>query len=172
MKKFVQLSLFSIIFSLALSSCSKQDLQIQNSQTEELAKIETTYNEYNIKGKFEGDDNNPKIESILSGNLAERIKSELEHSISKQVSYAKSGGNLVGVFRASSCGSYKELTFNMDCEDHKPASKQSGWVGLSEVTSYKNVILRFCVVENQYFVPTNVDYAVLMLIYADFSYTN
>lgn len=163
MKKSIQLSLFALILSWALSSCSKEDLKVQNSQTEELAQIESTYNEYNIKGKFEGSDDKPKIESCASQKLAEKIKSELELSISKQVSYAKSGGNLVGVFKAGSCGSYLELAFNMDCEDHNPATKKSGWVGLSEVTSYKNVILRFCVVPNQYFVSTNVDYAILML---------
>lgn len=51
----------------------------------------------------------------------------------------------------------------MDCEDRRPASKQSGWVGSSSVNSNKNVFLKFCVVSNAYFEHTNKDFAVLSL---------
>lgn len=159
----------SLIFALVLFlpfGCKKVDeskTEDENLQTEELAKIDSTYR----KGvtKFEGFDNKPKIETLASQELLEKIKSNLERSYSKQVSYVKSAGNLVAVFKASTCGSFAELNVNMDCEDHNPASSSSGWTGASYVTAspYKNVILNFCVVDNQYFVQTDVDYAVLML---------
>lgn len=153
-----------VIFFFILQSCTKEDENPINQtlQSQELAKVETKYQEGQFK--YEGPLDEPKIESQASQELIEKIRVELEKTYTKQISLAKSGGNLVAVFKDNTCGSYPELVVNMDCEDSSPASYSSGWIGASQVTpTYKNVIFRFCVVNNQYFEQTDVDYAVLML---------
>jgi hypothetical protein len=151
-----------IFFHFGCTKNDESNVGEVNLQTEELLKVETIYQEGDIK--YEGPVDQPKVESSSSQALKDKIKLELDKSFSKQVSYAKNAGNLIGVFKDGSCGSYLELLVNMDCEDSNPNSDDYGWTGSSIVTdTYKNVQLYFCVVDNSYFVQTNVDYAILNL---------
>jgi len=77
------------------------------------------------------------------------------------------GTPLVGVLKASnaySCGPYPQLDIFMDCEDDTRNSSTFGWTGASKVDNDKNVLLKFCIIDNGLlFKRTSVDYAVLRL---------
>lgn len=127
MKNLFRILVFTFLGAFPLISCTKEKDPLQEDLTKSISEIESTFNEYNIQGKFEGDDGKPKIESVASKELIDRIRNELNESYTKQISYAKSGGYLVGVFKDNNCGSYAELVINMDCEDRRPASSSSGY---------------------------------------------
>lgn len=42
-------------------------------------------------------------------------------------------GGVVGVFKISSCGTYKELRISMDCEDKRDNSYTTGNVGATYI---------------------------------------
>lgn len=161
---------FKILYSLSLGivlfflvSCEEEQDYIEKeiSLTEEIGKVETIYQEGDIK--IETDNEGSKIETDADFSLKDKIRNELEASYSKTRSFLKSGSNAVGVFKNGSCGSWPVLSIYMDCEDSKGNSSASGWIGDSHVTGAKNVALLFCVVNNAYFEHTNVDFAVLNL---------
>lgn len=133
------------------------------SMTSEVSKIETIYEEG--MEKIEGEDDGlPKIETVAPPEMIDKLWAELQKSVSKQVSYAKNSGNLVGVFRGGqNCGQYSSLTIHLDCEDKKPKTSTSGNIGASNVNSGKNVVLEVCMVDNKYFSRTTDDYAILNL---------
>lgn len=118
---------------------------------------DTCYKNENVS-----DTNSVKIETSASQEVKDQIRAELENSYSKIK--VKNNGNRVGVFKDGSCGPYEVLDVFMDCEDDEPRrTEKFGWTGDSYVTTMKNVHLKFCVVEGEYFVRTNFDYAVLQL---------
>jgi len=156
------LSFIFVITLFFLISCEKEqdNIETETSLTEEIGKVETIYQEGDIK--IENVNEGSKIESDADFSLKDKIRDELEASYSK-THILKSGSNSVGVFKSGSCGSWPVLDVFMDCEDKNPATSTSGWVGDSYRDGNKNVHLQFCVVDNAYFEHTNVDFAVLNL---------
>lgn len=143
-----------LITILALYSCEKEQIHTtQKTITDEISKVETIYQEGDIK-----------IETSASESNKEKFRQELEKSFTKQTTYLKSSGNLVGVIRSGgNCGSYPQLYWHMDCEDGRNISSKTGWIGDCDVNSSGNVILNFCIVNGAFFQRTNVNYAVLNL---------
>ncbi len=153
---------FLVLFSV--TGCKKEDQSgDENPTTDAIQKTVTLYHEGMIKNEGPGNTDDPKIETELPLSMKEQIREELEKSFSKQKVYLKDAGNLVGVFKNGSCGSYPVLLVNMDAEDTGTSSSASGWTGDSNKTSYGNIQLYFCVVNDAYFVRTPSNYAVLTL---------
>ena len=149
---------------LFLFSCEKdQNDPSKNTLTEQIGEVETTYKEGDVKIEFPWYPGFQKNEKVVDADLALKVWQELGKSYSKQTTYLKSAGNTVGVIKDGTCGSYQELYIHIDCEDSGAASSESGWNGDCWVTSPRNVILYFCVVNVAYFQATNVNYAVLDL---------
>ena len=158
--------MFFFAIALVLNSCQESkdeelDIQEPTSITDELEKIETTFNKGDVK--IENDFSVEKIETDSSPALREKIENELLVSYTKQKTYSRSSGvNFVGVFKDLTCAGYQELSIRMDCEDQRPKTKIVDWVGDSYADTSKNSIMRFCIVPNN-FTKTNHDYAVLNL---------
>lgn len=154
-----------VLALIFLFSCEKEQNVNNNTLTEEIGKVETRYQQGDIKLENIVDPNFQKVETSASESYKAKILQDLEKSYSKQTTYLKSAGNTVGVIKSGgTCGSYVELYMYMDCEDGSGnISAVNGWVGDCERTSGGNIILRFCVVNGAYFERTNSDYAVLNL---------
>lgn len=157
-----------VVLCLFLASCEKEDSVKPDSAeetfiTDAIEKIETVYTEGCIK--IEGF--NPdyvKTETEAPDYIKQRILEELEASYSKTRVFKSDFTDKVGVLRSGSCGSYPLLEVFMDEEDSDAASSQSGWVGDSYVTTGKNIMLHFCIVNRAFnFYRTTVDYAILNL---------
>jgi len=129
-----------------------------NAFAAEISKVVTVYEEG--MEKFEGDNGLPKIETIAPEEFIEKIRKEQEKNYSKQVSYAKNSGNLVGVFKGTTCGGYSEMIIHFDLENTKPATSLTGNVGESYINA-GNAFLYVCMVDNAYFNRTNNDYAII-----------
>jgi len=166
MKNFTFKAICFFAITLALNSCQEEGLDIQEpvSITDELEKIETTFNEGDVK--IENDFSGEKIETDASPMLRKRIEKELMESFTKQKTFSRrNNNNLVAVFSPGlpsrgSCRGARELNVFMDCEDRGGSSKVSGWVGGTGTDRNKNLKMTFCVVPNN-FKRTNHDYAVL-----------
>lgn len=154
-----------VITFLFLFGCEKdQNDSNNNTLTDEIGKVETRYQEGDIKIENTVDPAFQKVETSAPESYKEKIRQDLEKSYSKQTTYLKSVGNEVGVIKTGTCGSYKELIVNMDCEDgSNNISKSVGWVGDCTVNSLGNVTLKFCVVGDAYFSIAKNDFAVLDL---------
>ena len=145
-----------LLITLFIYSCEKEEVTIEEiNLTEEIAKIETSYKEGDVK--IEDSSNlNGKVETVASEEYMEELLRVVEKSFSKQKTYLKSGSTYYtkGVFKNTTCGNYKELEIFMDCEDSGASSFKSGSVGASYVTSgTKNVGFRVCVVDDVLFGP-------------------
>lgn len=68
--------------------------------------------------------------------------------------YAAKGG-VVGVFKISSCGTYKELRISMDCEDKRDNSYTTGNVGATYIEN-GNVNFVFCLTNASRYYPGGV----------------
>jgi hypothetical protein len=163
MKSFKKISqIFLMLAFVSFLSCEKEQFYTEsNSLSDEIEMIESRYKEGDIKIETLWEPGCHKIEKIASLDLKEKIRKQLEESYSKQTTYLKSGGNIVGVIKSGYCGSYKVLSIFMDCEDKRNKSSYSGWTGDSKLDRYGNITLDFCIVDGAYFERTNVDYAVL-----------
>jgi len=149
----------SLIFLL---SCEKDQIDTTNNTlTQEIGKIETSYQEGAIKLETKLVSGIQKVETTADENYKESIRQELDRSISKQITYLKSGSGWVGVFKNGSCGSYQELNIFMDCEDSNWYTSGWGWVGNNSIDAGGNVSLVFCVVSQYHFTRCHFDYAVL-----------
>lgn len=154
-----------VLALLFLYSCEKDQNDSNNNMlTEEISKVETRYQEGDIKIENTLDPNFQKIETSAVESYKKKIIQALEDSYSKQTTYLKSAGNKVGVIKSGTCGSYQELMVFMDCEDgSNNISSVNEWVGDCGRDSNGNITLRFCVVNGAYFERTNSNYAVLNL---------
>lgn len=160
---------YAILFLLlvAIGSCKKEnsDEYTEGNNTNlstEISKIETSYKEGDIKIENKLQPGDTKIETSASAETKEKIRFELEKSVSKQTTYLKSGSNVVGVIANGSCGQYSTLEIKMDCEDRNFNSSSSGWIGDCSVLGDGNVVLKFCMVYNAFFERMfQMDYAVL-----------
>ena len=63
--------------------------------------------------------------------------------------------NVVGVFKISSCGTYKELRISMDCEDKRDNSYTTGNVGATYIEN-GNVNFVFCLTNANRYYPGGV----------------
>ena len=163
MKYFLKLNIALIGILIISWACAKikQDPvdPVQEKITAQVEKIETLYTEGMYK--YEGPTGEPKIVTFATRDLSEIIKKELKSQISKLETYQKSTV-LVGVLSGDGdCGYYAKLEINMDCEDSTPESDTWGWTGASELTSDKNVILRFCIVYAEFGSIPYYEYALL-----------
>ncbi len=150
---------FSLVFLL---SCEKDGNDpTNNSLSNEIKKIETTYKEGAIKLENKITSGIQKVETTADEKYRESIRRELEKSFSKQTTYLKSGSGWVGVLKNGSCGSYQELNIFMDCEDGNWNTSGSGWIGNNSIDTNGNVNLVFCVVSQYNFTRCHFDYAVL-----------
>lgn len=156
-----------VLAFLFLFGCEKDQISIDNnSLTEEINAVVTKYNDGGEdKIEFPWYPGFQKNEKVVDATLTLKVRQELDKCYSKQTTYLKSAGNTVGVIKDGTCGPYQELYIFMDCEDSGAKSSESGWNGDCWVNtnSSKNVYLFFCVVDNEYFQATNVNYAVLDL---------
>lgn len=150
---------------LFLFSCEKdQNESASNMLTEEIGKVETIYKEGDIKIENTVDPAYQNVETSASESYKEKIRQDLEKSYSKQTTYLKSIGRVVGVIKSVTCGSYQELMIYMDCEDGSSnLTSVNGWVGDCTVDGNSNVTLKFCVVGDANFSGAQNDFAVLDL---------
>ena len=158
-----KLSLFVILSAFIFVNCEQDSEEINQQQTltQEIEKIETIFKEGDIK--IENDLSEEKIETLASPELKAKLETELLKSYTKQTTYSKTSAlGFVGVFRDGSCGSYEELYVKMDCEDRRTNSYQGGYTADSGVVDahHENVVFRFCFVPNS-FNRTTYDFAVL-----------
>ncbi|CUP20717.1 hypothetical protein C799_03586 [Bacteroides thetaiotaomicron dnLKV9] len=152
------------------SSCSDSYYLPETEQ--DLAQLNSEYDD--VKAK-EADDEGEKIETLASEDeikaSMDEYKAELmnRESVAKErvmrTAYAAVGG-IVGVFKISSCGTYKELRITMDCEDKKSDSYTTGNVGASYVEN-GNVNFVFCLTNANRYYPGGV----LLVDHIDYNLT-
>ena len=154
-KQFV-LVLFAVLF---IYSCEKkEEVTIEEiNLTEEVAKIETSYKEGDIKIETTFGLND-KVETVADKEYIEELLKVVGKSYSKQKTYLKSVSTYYtkGIFKNTTCGNYKELEIFMDCEDRGNTSAEvegNGGTGASSVDHNGNVSLKVCVVDDVYFGP-------------------
>ena len=128
------------------SSCSDSYYLPETEQ--DLAQLNSEYDD--VKAK-EADDEGEKIETLAS---EDEIKASVAKERVMRTAYAAVGG-IVGVFKISSCGTYKELRITMDCEDKKSDSYTTGNVGASYVEN-GNVNFVFCLTNANRYYPGGV----------------
>lgn len=162
---FVLLLISFIIITSFISPSFKQSNNISS-------QVDAVYNSYSTlipdtiyhkEGEpyYTGD--STKVEIELTSELSQALDSELIDTYSKITVMDYKGDPLYGVIEVNNCHGYPELIIYMDCEDHNPLTTSRGWTGASYITSDKNVVLKFCVINSVDFGRTSVDYAVLML---------
>lgn len=144
------------------TSCSKNnrdDLRESNNSllTNEVEKIETFLAEGATK-QIITDPNVPKIETRASeetmAQLRAEMRKEVDESYKKLRVSTKRGPAMspdaFAVFKSGgSCGGYQQLTIKMDCEDRRPATSQTGWVGNNYIID-GDIYLEFCVIDDHY----------------------
>lgn len=85
---------------------------------------------------------------MLKDNYVAEVKERLEVAKERVMRTAYSATSpRVGVFRVGSCGSYKSLSIEIDCENKKSKTRVEGNVGACFVDGNKNMRLEFCLVE-------------------------
>lgn len=153
-----------LLCGMAVCSCSESNFWGDNEAA--LAEMGQLYESSEIDSKkIEGeDDGGPKIETRASdAEIKESMDNYVMELMNRDANSKErvsrsllASTPLVGVFKVGSCGSYKELQVDLDCEDRKPISAVSGKVGDSYVDGNGNVILRFCMVEAYRYYPGGV----------------
>lgn len=151
---FIALAAFAIC-----SSCS--DSYYLPETERDLAQLNSEYDD--VKAK-EADDEGEKIETLASEVEIQASMDEYKAELMNRESVAKervmrtayaAATNVVGVFKISSCGTYRELKITMDCEDKKSDSYTTGNVGASYVEG-GNVNFVFCLTNASRFYPGGV----------------
>ncbi|MBN2668342.1 MAG: hypothetical protein JXR60_03850 [Bacteroidales bacterium] len=162
MNKYLLLPLTVLIIAIIYSFTTKKTQVELNSITSEIQKLNRDYLMIPDTGHV-----NSNIEVLeISDELKYKIKKQIDLSYSKRT--VNEVGDRVGVFKDCTCGDYDELVIYMDCEDDdNPTTRKKGWTGGSYVTSNKNVILKFCIIDDlddmNIFRRTEYDYATLMI---------
>lgn len=154
------------VFVLFIYSCSKEENDTPTTLiSNEIEKVVTIYKEGDVKIEVSAQPGIPKIETQASEGYKDKIRKMLEESYSKQTTYLKSGGNLVGVIKSGSCGPYAVLKWFMDCEDSSQESSIGGTLFSDfSVNTAGNITMQFCAVNGAYFERSSSNYAVLNLI--------
>ncbi|MCS2933993.1 hypothetical protein [Bacteroides faecis] len=153
-------NIFIVLAAFAIcSSCS--DSYYLPETERDLAQLNSEYDD--VKAK-EADDEGEKIETLASEVEIQASMDEYKAELMNRESVAKervmrtayaAATNVVGVFKISSCGTYRELKITMDCEDKKSDSYTTGNVGASYVEG-GNVNFVFCLTNASRFYPGGV----------------
>lgn len=152
---FIALAAFAIC-----SSCSDSYYLPETEQ--DLAQLNSEYDD--VKAK-EADDEGEKIETLASEDEIKASMDEYKAELMNRESVAKervmrtayaAATDVVGVFKISSCGTYKELKISMDCEDKRDNSYTTGNVGASYVDGSGNVNFVFCLTNASRYYPGGV----------------
>lgn len=152
---FIALAAFAIC-----SSCSDSYYLPETEQ--DLAQLNSEYED--VKAK-EADDEGEKIETLASEDEIQASMDEYKAELMNRESVAKervmrgvyaAKGGVVGVFKISSCGTYKELRISMDCEDKRDNSYTTGNVGATFVDGSGNVNFVFCLTNSNRYYPGGV----------------
>ncbi|MFV0507288.1 MAG: hypothetical protein ACK5L5_11420 [Bacteroidales bacterium] len=162
----LQLALVALLFTQF--SCSEDNLDTNdgsNSITEEVAKIETTYKEGDVKIETAWDSSSDdKVETFADEYTLQLVADELENVGLKNMVTLKSGSNPVGVIQSGWCDPNRRLMVLMDCEDNRQKSSVSGsWYGNITKCSSGNITYNFCVVDGSLLKRNAYNYAVLDL---------
>src|SRR5580765_3732699 len=109
--------------------------------------------------------NFPKDETEASKDLKQKIMGAMINSYSKTNAIPATISEIFGVFKDSSCGSYRELDIKMDCEDNNQSSTTTGYTGTSAVDNNGDIHYQFCLVNDRKKFPqiSTGNYAVLSL---------
>ncbi|MFN8208099.1 MAG: hypothetical protein U0T82_11915 [Bacteroidales bacterium] len=166
MRKELLSSSLALVSVLFLCGCEKEpdyEKQMITYSSEQIAKIQLCYNY--VENMRLAESSGEKIESDAPDNyISIDINNEINRiDKSPRIPLKSFGQYTVGVIKSGSCGSYQEVDVFLDCEDDSPSSTTSGWVGDNTVDANKNVMLRFCAVPCNNFVPYTYPYAVLRL---------
>lgn len=157
--------LFMAVAALAMcSSCSESNYLPDTEQ--ELAKLDGEYEAMKYKEeKIVGEDGPEKIETSADDLKLQASMENYVVELMNRSSVAKekvmrtaysSTTPVVGVFKISTCGTFKELEVGLDCEDHNEDSRISGNVGASYVDGNGNARLIFCLTNVNRYYPGGV----------------
>ena len=156
---------------LLVTSCSKDENLMENSEGLTLAQTEMTYEQI-LKGYTPEEMAAPKDEmtptttpeTVASEELSKLLSNSLENTYSK--TRASVNNSLIypymGVFKVKTCGNYPELRIFMDCEDGGNTNINGGLTDSrlpgSWVDKNKNINLTFCLVMNDQndFIPNRL----------------
>ena len=148
-------AIFALCCSCAGNSVlldTESDLNGLNSEYE-LGKSETV-NGSGLKSETFGEKDSIQI---LKANYMAEIMGRLEVSKEKVMRTAYSAASpRVGVFKAGSCGNYKYLAIEIDCENGNSKTRVEGNVGDSFVDGNDNMHLEFCLVDAGFCYPGGV----------------
>lgn len=153
--------LFAFLGALACCSCSNSYDLLENDM--ELAKAAEDY-ELSTRAISEEADT-AKIETVADEQAIQAVMDEYEQELMNRQSVAKervmrtayaTTTDVVGIFKVGSCGTYKELTLEIDAEDTKQHSFIDGSVGDTYLTSNGNVRFVFCLTEANRYYPGGV----------------
>src|SRR5262245_16744565 len=100
--------------------CQKENVT-HNDYKQETDKIETSIASGLTKDKSYIT-NFPKHETEAPEDLKQKITGAMINSYSKTNAIPSTNSEIFGVFKDSSCGSYRELDIKMDCEDNNQSS--------------------------------------------------
>jgi hypothetical protein len=163
-KNFLNMLLAALLIIQFSCKEEQEDYVINdNSIADEIAKIETVYQEGAVKIETCWDSISPKIETIADDITKQILYAELESSFATKQVHLKSYSNPVGVIQGGWCSTNTLLTVFMDCEDHNEASSTNGWVGNIEKDSNGNLKYNFCIVDGSLLHQMKFNYAVLDL---------
>lgn len=144
--------------TILMASCSQNDDLLPEDNTESLAQVEMTYEQY-FKGYTMEEVMAPKDEitpsttpeTVADDEMVKLIQDSLEHTYSKtRVSTRAYGGSIypfMGVFKVKTCGNFPEIRIFMDCED-------GGWTNIENgsklpgtwVDKNHNIWMSFCMI--------------------------
>ena len=143
--------------------CQKENVT-HNDYKQETDKIETSIASGLTKDKSYIT-NFPKQETEASEDLKQKIMRAMITSYSKTNAIPATISEIFGVFKDSSCGSYRELDIKMDCEDNNQASTTKGYTGTTAVSNIGDIYYKFCLVNDRKKFPqiSTGNYAVLSL---------
>lgn len=138
--------------SILFHSCTQDELTDIESNSILSAELENVANQYEVSLK---DEQTPttELETFASEEDIKAIQDSLRllstsytSSKTKASAYEwEPASPKVGVFKVSTCGSYREFIYRMDCEDGGSSNVQ-GNVGATYIDGSKNVVFYFCVV--------------------------
>jgi hypothetical protein len=151
MKKITIISI--IIIGIIIYSCKKEeDIINNNTVTNKIAKIETLYQNGNIKNESKHLKNG-KEETIADDSEIDSVRNIVESEINEFIERnpETKGDGYVGVIKVETCMGYDEFDIRIDTEDDDAESWISGSIGSCSIDGNKNITLRFCLVPKMYF---------------------
>lgn len=148
----------------AIICCSCGENSFLQSSEMDLAELNQQY-ELAKEAEVVSEEDSLKIETRADASVIESSMQEYVTELNNRISVAKEKvmrsaygvtGTLVGVLKVGSCGTYKELSIAMDCEDKRDNSNTTGNVGDTFRDSNGNMHFHFCLTEADRFYPGGV----------------